>query len=92
MIDETTTILVTNQGELDAALEAEPRDDVVIQIDASPGTYAPTPIVVLDTRGHVVESRGKSHVVVPHRARRDLDRGTGHVSCRRDRPCARDMA
>lgn len=64
MIDETTTILVTNQGELDAALEAEPRDDVVIQIDASPGTYAPTPIVVLDTRGHVVEARGESHVIV----------------------------
>ena len=55
---------MTNQGELDAALEAAPRDDVVIQIDSNPGMYAPTPIVVLDTRGHVVEARGKSHVIV----------------------------
>lgn len=63
MIDETTIVRVTNQGELDAALEASPRDDVVIQIDSNPGMYAPTPIVVLDTRGHVVEARRKSYVI-----------------------------
>lgn len=62
-------VRVTNQGELDEALKAAPSDDVVIVIDSNPGKYVPTPIVVLDSRGHVIEARGESRVIVAGKAR-----------------------
>lgn len=57
-------VRVTNQEELDVALEAAPSDDVVIVIDSKPGGYTPTYIFVTDSRGHWVEARGESRVVV----------------------------
>ena len=62
-------VRVTNQGELDEALKADPSDDVVIVIDSNPGKYVPTPIVVLDSREHVIEARGESRVIVAGKAR-----------------------
>lgn len=64
MIDETKIVRVTNQGELDAALAAEPDDNVVIEIHSDPGKYVPTYIFIGDSRGHVVEACGESRVVV----------------------------
>lgn len=57
-------VRVTNQEELDAALEAAPSDDVVIVIDSNPGGYTPNYIFVTDSRGHSIEARGESRVVV----------------------------
>lgn len=57
-------VRVTNQGELDEALAAAPSDDVVIVIDSKPGGYTPNYIFVTDSRGHVIEARGESLVVV----------------------------
>lgn len=62
-------VRVTNQEELDAALKAAPSDDVVIVIDSDPGKYVPVYIFVTDSRGHVVEARGESRVVVSGEAR-----------------------
>lgn len=62
-------VRVTNQEELDAALEAAPSDDVVIVIDSDPGKYVPIYIFVTDSRGHSIEARGESRVVVSGEAR-----------------------
>lgn len=56
-------VRVTNRGELDKALKADPSDDVVIVIDSKPGGYTPNYIFVTDSRGHAVEARGESLVV-----------------------------
>lgn len=69
MGNETRVVRVTNQEELDAALEAAPSDDVVIQIDSHPGKYVPIYIFVTDSRGHAVEVCGESHVIVSNTAR-----------------------
>lgn len=69
MGNETRRVRVTSQEELDAALEAAPSDDVVIVIDSDPGKYVPVYIFVTDSRGHVVEARGESRVVVSGEAR-----------------------
>lgn len=57
-------VRVTNQGELDEALKADPSDDVVIEIHSDPGKYVPIYIFVTDSRGHSIEARGESRVVV----------------------------
>ena len=62
-------VRVTNQEELDAALAAAPSDDVVIVIDSDPGRRVPIYIFVLDSRGHAIEARGESRVVVSNGAR-----------------------
>lgn len=62
-------VRVTNQEELDAALKAAPSDDVVIVIDSDPGKYVPIYIFVTDSRGHAIEARGESRVVVSGEAR-----------------------
>lgn len=62
-------VRVTNQEELDAALEAAPSDGMVIVIDSKPGGYIPNYIFVLDSRGHAVEAQGESRVVVSGTAR-----------------------
>lgn len=62
-------VRVTNQGELDEALKADPSDGAVIMIDSKPGGRMPTYIVVLDSRGHAIEARGESRVVVSNGAR-----------------------
>ena len=56
-------VRVTNQGELDEALKADPSDDVVIVIDSNPGKYVPIFIFVGDSRGHIVEACGESRVI-----------------------------
>lgn len=62
-------VRVTNQGELDEALKADPSDGAVIMIDSKPGGHMPTYIVLLDSRGHAIEARGESRVVVSNGAR-----------------------
>lgn len=62
-------VRVTNQEELDVALAAAPSDDVVIVIDSDPGRRVPIYIFVLDSRGHAIEARGESRVVVSNGAR-----------------------
>ena len=62
-------VRVTNQGELDEALKADPSDDVVIEIHSNPGKYVPIYIFVTDSRGHSIEARGESRVVVSGEAR-----------------------
>lgn len=62
-------IRVTNQEELDAALEAAPSGDIVIEIHSDPGKYVPIYIFVTDSRGHSIEARGESRVVVSGEAR-----------------------
>lgn len=57
-------VRVTNQGELDKALEAAPSDGTVIVLDSKPGGYTPNYIFVTDSRGHWIEARGESRVVV----------------------------
>nr|DAS06569.1 MAG TPA: phospho-N-acetylmuramoyl-pentapeptide-transferase [Caudoviricetes sp.] len=69
MGDNPRVVRVTNQEELDAALAKPPSDDVVIQIDSDPGGYMPIYIFVMDSRGHAVEARGESRVVVSDEAR-----------------------
>lgn len=64
MVDETRVVRVTSQEELDAALEAAPSDDAVIVIDSDPGKYVPVYIFVMDSRGHAIEARGESRVIV----------------------------
>lgn len=77
-------VRVTNQGELDEALKADPSDDVVIVIDSKPGGYMPNYIFVMDSRGHVIEARGESLVVV---------QGTSRLTARgHSRVIARDEA
>lgn len=62
-------VRVTNQGELDEALKADPSDDVVIEIHADPGRYASIYIFVTDSRGHAIEARGESCVIASGAAR-----------------------
>ena len=69
MSNEIRVVRVTNQEELDAALEATPSDDVVIQIDSDPGKYVPIYIFVTDSHGHAVEACGESRVIVAGKAR-----------------------
>lgn len=69
MIDETKVVRVTNQGELDEALKADPSDDVVIEIHSNPGKYMLNYIFVTDSRGHSIEARGESCVIVSGAAR-----------------------
>lgn len=57
-------VRVTNQGELDEALKADPSDDVTIVIDSKPGGYMPNCIYMADSHGHVVEACGESRVIV----------------------------
>ena len=57
-------VCVTSQDELDRALEAEPNDEVAIEIHSDPGKYAPNYIVVTDSRGHYIEARRESRVIV----------------------------
>ena len=64
MGDETRVVRVTNQDELDAALEADPRDDTVIEIHSDPGKYTHHVLAVVDSRGHAIEARGESRVIV----------------------------
>lgn len=64
MGDYIKTVRVTNQEELDAALEATPSDGIVIEIHSDPGKYMPIYIFVTDSRGHSIEARGESRVVV----------------------------
>lgn len=64
MGDYIKTVRVTNQGELDEALKADPSGDVMIVIDSKPGGYMPNYIFVTDSRGHWIEARGESRVVV----------------------------
>ena len=52
-------VRVTNQGELDEALKADPSDDVVIVIDSDPGKRVPIYIFVMDSRGHAIEACGR---------------------------------
>lgn len=63
-------IRVTNQEELDAALEATPSDGMVIEIHSDPGKYMPIYIFVTDSRGHSIEARGESRVVAAWLKRR----------------------
>lgn len=62
-------VRVTNQGELDEALKADPSDDVVIEIHSDPGRHASIYIFVTDSRGHSIEARGESYVIVSGAAR-----------------------
>ena len=64
MGDYIKKVRVTNQGELDEALKADPSGDVMIVIDSKPGGYTPNYIFVTDSRGHWIEARGESRVVV----------------------------
>lgn len=83
MGNETRRVRVTSQEELDAALEAAPSDDVVIVIDSNPGGYTPNYIFVTDSRGHVIEARGESCVIVSGKARLTA-RGRSCVEARDD--------
>nr|DAV40545.1 MAG TPA: hypothetical protein [Caudoviricetes sp.] len=74
-------VRVTNQGELDEALKADPSDDVVIVIDSDPGKRVPIYIFVMDSRGHAIEARGESRVVVSNGARLTA-RGRSMVTAR----------
>lgn len=69
MSGNTKTVRVTNQGELDEALKAEPSNDMVIVIDSNPGRYFPIYIIVADSRGHWIEARGESRVIAAGKAR-----------------------
>lgn len=83
MIDETKVVRVTNQGELDAALAAEPDGNTVIEIHSKPGKYTPNYIFVADSRGHTIEARGESRVIVSGEARLTA-RGHSMVEARDD--------
>lgn len=61
-------VCVTNQDELDRALEAAPDDEVAIEIRSDPGKYVPNYLFVADSRGHYIEARGESRVVVSNTA------------------------
>lgn len=62
-------VRVTGQAGLDEALAAVPSDDVMIVIDSHPGDFIPNYIFVADSRGHSIEARGESRVVVSGEAR-----------------------
>lgn len=81
MVDETKVVRVTNQVELDAALEAEPCDDRVIEIHSDPGRFVEHVLVVLDSREHIVRACGESHVVAAGTSRL-IAGGYSHVEAR----------
>lgn len=81
MVDEIKVVRVTNQDELDAALEADPHDDTVIEIHSDPGRFTEHVLVVLDSRGHNIEACDRSRVVAVGTSRL-IAGGYSHVDAR----------